>query len=228
MPAAPTCRRASCCRAYTAGATHDRGNHGQHDDQPRERRMIRRASIADLDAMMALGRRAHAAGRYRDVKIDELQAKTNVLAMMHNRAQCVFLAVHGETARGGAPGHRDPVVLLARAVRDGLMIYAERVGAGRRSSAASSDGHSRSESSRASSSPPPSGVTSSSAIAPRSSTAPRVSSRWARISRCAGRSRFNSRRRPHERSREGDWEGVQAGRARDFAADGRARSSRPS
>jgi hypothetical protein len=93
--------------------------------------MIRRATVNDLDAMLMLGRRAHAASRYRDIKIDELQAKTNLLAMMHNRAQCVFLAFEGERLVGLLLGIEVPWFFSREPYATDLMTYAVRVGAGR-------------------------------------------------------------------------------------------------
>lgn len=92
---------------------------------------IRRATIADLDAMLELGTRAHVASRYSGIKIDELAAKTNVLAMVHNRAQCAFLAFRNGRLVGMLLGISIPWFFSRQPYATDLMTYAEHAGAGR-------------------------------------------------------------------------------------------------
>lgn len=93
--------------------------------------VVRKAIPADLDAMIALGKRAHAASRYAGIKIDELTAKTNAVYMMANKQQCVFVAYEGEKLVGMLLGVTVPWFFSREPYATDVMTYAERVTAGR-------------------------------------------------------------------------------------------------
>jgi hypothetical protein len=93
--------------------------------------VIRKATFDDIPAMLALGRRAHVRSRYRDIAVDEAQAKLNAASMMTNRAQCVFVAEEEGRLVGMLMGVSMPWFFSREPYATDLFVYAEKAGAGR-------------------------------------------------------------------------------------------------
>lgn len=93
--------------------------------------IVRKATFADIPAMLEIGRRAHEASENADFPFDESGAKLLGAATMTQSGMCAFVAVEGEKIVGVLLGQTDKIPYAKLKYATDIVFYAAKPGAGR-------------------------------------------------------------------------------------------------